>query len=314
MFKTHLTIRAASILLFASLLILPTALQCEKKPRQVSLRPSSTDTGTTHIQTSKLKIAVGAIISPPQTLAYYEDMFNYIGEQLGSGIEIIQRQTYAEVNFLIREGRIDLAFVCSRPYVAGYRDFGMDILCVPVSQGKKEYCSYFIVHKDSPIQNLGQLRGGVFAFTDPQSNSGTLIPEYVLAKMGETPRSFFRSVIFTYSHDNSIRSVAERFVDGAAVDNLIWEYLNLREPEFTSKTRIVFRSEPCAIPPVVVSPDLAPDRRILLEKSFLSMHTTPEGKRILDRLLIDRFDTIADSAYNSIRRMEDFMRVFHDKK
>ena len=278
--------------------------------KRISLQPSRIEPAPLPQHTDKLRIAVGAIISPAKSLTFYEDIFDYIGENLGQGIELVQRKTYAEVNFLMRERRIDAAFVCSRPYVEGHRDFGMELLCVPVCFGKTTYHSYFIVHKDSTIKELEDLRGKLFAFSDPLSNTGMLIPTYTLAKMGETPESFFRKYIFTYSHDNSIRSVAEKFVDGAAVDSLIWEYLNVEEPELTLQTRILHKSSPYAIPPVVVSPNIDPKLKEQLRSAFLNMHKDPKGSQVLKKVLIDRFTEIEDSAYDSIRQMETFIKDF----
>ncbi len=304
-----------SVFLIAAVMYLSQA-QDSKPVKRISLQPSSVRLGriSTPRQKNTLKIAVGAIISPTKSLVFYEDIFDYIGEKLGREVEMVQRKTYAEVNFLLEEEQIDAAFVCSRPYVEGHRDFGMELLCVPMCFGKTEYCSYFIVHKDSLIQNLEDLRGKVFAFSDPLSNTGMLIPTYTLAMMGERPESFFRRHIFTYSHDNSIRSVAEKLVDGAAVDSLIWEYLNAEDPKWTAQTRIIYRSTPCGIPPVVVSPGIADELKEKLRSAFLNMHNDPRGREILKRILIDRFTVIEDSAYNSIRQMKVFMKDFQSKK
>jgi phosphonate transport system substrate-binding protein len=302
-----------SVFLIAAVMYLSQA-QDSKPVKRISLQPSSAEVVSVPRQKNTLKIAVGAIISPTKSLVFYEDIFDYIGEKLGREVEMVQRKTYAEVNFLLEEERIDAAFVCSRPYVEGHRDFGMELLCVPMCFGKTEYCSYFIVHKDSLIQNLEDLRGKVFAFSDPLSNTGMLIPTYTLAMMGERPESFFRRHIFTYSHDNSIRSVAEKLVDGAAVDSLIWEYLKAEDPEWTAQTRIIYRSTPCGIPPVVVSPGIAPQLKEKLRSAFLNMHNDPRGREILKRILIDRFTVIEDSAYNSIRQMRAFMKDFQSKK
>ncbi len=281
--------------------------------RRVSLRPSATMPAAFSQPADKLRIAVGAIISPTKTLVFYEEIFDYVGEKLGRDVVMVQRKTYAEVNFLMEQGSIDAAFVCSRPYVDGHRDFGMELLCVPVCSGRTEYYSYFIVHKDSPIRKLEDLRGKVFAFSDRLSNTGMLVPTYTLARMGETPESFFGNTTFTYSHDNSIRSVAERFVDGAAVDSLIWEYFNAKEPEWTSQTRIIHKSPPFAIPPVVVSPRTDPELKEALRRVFLSMHQDPKGRAILQKVLIDRFAAIKDSAYDAIRRMETFTKEFRPR-
>ncbi len=103
--------------------------------RRISLQPSSADSVSFPLQRNKLRIAVGAIISPAESLTFYEDMFDYVGEKIGRNVEMVLRKTYAEVNFLVKEGRIDAAFVCSRPYVEGHRDFGMEFLCAPVCFG-----------------------------------------------------------------------------------------------------------------------------------------------------------------------------------
>ncbi len=302
-----------SLFLIAGVVYLIQAKQTEvEKP--ISLRPSLTTPVLLPQDADKLRIAVGAIISPAKSLTFYEDIFDYIGEKLGRRVEMVQRKTYAEVNFLMKEGRIDAAFVCSRPYVEGHRDFEMELLCVPVCFGKTEYCSYFIAHKDSAFENLDDLRDKLFAFSDPLSNTGMLIPAYTLAKMGETPESFFRRYIFTYSHDNSIRSVAEKFVDGAAVDSLIWEYLNAEEPELTGQTKILYKSPFCAIPPVVVSPNIDSELKEKLRSAFLNMHNDPEGSNILRKVLIDRFTMVEDSAYDSIRQMESFMKDFRNSE
>ncbi len=285
-----------------------------KTIKRISLQPSAISPVSPPVQTDKLTIAVGAIISPGESLAFYEDIFDYIGEKLSRPVEMVQRKTYAEVNFLIKEGRIDAAFVCSRPYVEGHRDFGMELLCVPVCFGKTEYRSYFIVHKESPIQKLEDLRDKFFAFSDPLSNTGMLIPVYTLAKMGETPESFFRKYIFTYSHDNSIRSVAEKFVESAAVDSLIWEYLNAKDPEWTAQTRIIYKSASYGIPPLVVSPEIGQEIKEKLRSAFLNMHNDPKGSAILKKVLIDRFTVIEDSAYDSIREMEAFMKDFRSQQ
>ena len=91
----------------------------------------------------------------------------------------------------------------------------MEALVVPEVNGIPLYYSYLIVRADAPFRSLADLRDRTFAFSDPLSNSGRLVPVYQLALMGETPESFFGRYIFTYAHDNSIKAVAENLVDAA---------------------------------------------------------------------------------------------------
>ena len=121
------------------------------------------------------------------------------------------------------------------------------------------------------------------------------MPTYILAKMNETPDTFFKSYIFTKSHDKAIRAVAERIVDGAAVDSLIWEYANRTNPVFTSRTRVLRKSDPYGIPPVVVPRDLAKDLKQKLKGVFLNAHQDEQGRAILTKMMIDRFVVVEDS-------------------
>lgn len=113
--------------------------------------------------------------------------------------------------------------------------------------------------------------------------------------------------IYTKSHDNSIKAIAQKIVDGAAVDHLIWEYLNVTNSQFTSQTKVIKKLGPFAIPPIVVRPDYNPEIKEKIKETFLNMHKDPSGKIILKKIFIDRFTVIDDNAYGSIREMEQWL-------
>lgn len=255
-----------------------------------------------------IRIAISAMISPKETFIYYKKLADYIGRKMNRPIEIVQRKAYAEVNELIENREIDLAFVCSGPYVEGKKNFGMELLVAPVVKANPVYYSYLIVHRDSPIKSLKGLKGKGFAFTDPDSNTGCLVPRYELAKIKETPDSFFSKYIFTNSHDNSIKAVAEGFIDGAAVDSLIWEYSQNTNPKLTGKTKIIERFGPFGIPPVVVHPDYDQKMKEDLRHILLNMDKDEEGRVILKNIGIDRFIVVNDSLYDSVRVMQAWIK------
>jgi phosphonate transport system substrate-binding protein len=244
------------------------------------------------------------MISPKETFVYYRQSLDYISSHLGKDSKLIQRKTYGEINELFGKGEIDLAFICSGPYATSKERFGFELLATPQVLGSNFYHSYLIVNKDSPIQRLVDLRGRVFAFTDPDSNTGKLVPTYWLAQMGERPETFFAKTLYTYSHDNAILAVARGLVDGAAVDGLIWEYYNQKNPSLTSRTRIIRKSEPYGIPPIVVHRNFNPELKERIRKFLFSMHQDPEGKKILGELMIDRFIAPREEWYDSIRQIE----------
>jgi phosphonate transport system substrate-binding protein len=255
-----------------------------------------------------LRVAVAAVSSPKGTLQSYGALFDYLAEKLERPVELIQRGTYAEINDLIRSANIDLAFICTNAYVQGHREFGLELLATPQVRGQPVYYSYIIVPADSQAKSLADLRGRVFAFTDPMSHTGRLVPTYLLGQMGETPDSFFSSYLFTYSHDNAIKAVADRLVDGAAVDSLVYDFAVARDPEIAARTRVIYKSPAYAAPPVVVHPALNPQLKAQLQELFVTMHQDEKGRQILQDLLIDRFVVLGDEAYDSVRQVVEAVR------
>jgi len=255
-------------------------------------------------QTASLTVAVAAMISPKETSVYYKQLLDHIGNQLGREVRLVQRKTYGEINELLGKGQIDLAFVCSGPYVVGKEKYSFALIATPQVQGSHFYRSYLIVNTDSRIRRIEDLKGRVFAFTDPDSNTGRLVPTYWLSQIGERPESFFSKTIYTYSHDNSILAVNRALVDGAAVDGLIWEYYHRKNPVFTSRTRVIRKSEPYGIPPIVASRSLTPELKQRLRQILLAMHRDPEGQKILQELMIERFLEPRDEWYDSIRKIK----------
>jgi len=254
-----------------------------------------------------LRLGIGSIITPTEGFIFYHQLVHYLEDKLDMPVTIIDRGNYREFNDLLAEGKLDVAFVCGGPYIEGREEFNLELLVVPETlDGETVYYSDLIVPADSPAQNLADLHGKRFAFTDPASNSGKLVPTYLLAKMGELPAEFFGEIVFTYAHDKSIHAVMNKEVDGASVDSLIYDYLVDRDPEVKQKTRVIAQSEPYGIPPVVVRPGIPEPLRLLLQTTLLQMDQDPQGHAILEGMKIRRFVTSSDAAYDTIRQIRDF--------
>lgn len=260
---------------------------------------------TANAEVIPLRVAVAAMISPQGTLASYEPLLAYLSQRLGRPIQLVQRRTYAEVNDLIRRREVDLAFICTRAYVLGRRDFGLELLAIPQVQGETVYYSRLIVRADLPIERLDDLRNTVFAFTDPLSTTGYLYPNVLVGRLGETPTSFFRHTFFTYSHDKAIYAVADGVADAAAVDSLVLDFALARDPLLQERLRVIHTSPPFGMPPVVVEPTMRPQTKALLREILLGMNDDPQGRPALAALGIDRFVPGRDTDYDSVRALEE---------
>ncbi|NTV13240.1 MAG: phosphate/phosphite/phosphonate ABC transporter substrate-binding protein [Desulfobulbaceae bacterium] len=275
---------------------------CENQP--ASKQQSTIPTAVPAPKTTPVRISVSAMISPKETFSAYQQILDYLAARLERPVELVQRKTYQEVNDLLEKNAIDAAFVCTGAYVSGHAKFGMPLLVAPQVNGGTVYYSYIIVPIASQAGKLADLQGKRFAFTDPMSNTGKAAPTRMLARLGKRPETFFSGITFSYSHDKSITAVAKGLVDGASVDSLVWEYLNRKDPTLTALTKVIERSEPYGIPPIVVAAATPPELRDKLKQILLHMHEDAAGRAILAEIMIDRFVEVNDHIYDSARKAE----------
>lgn len=288
-------------LLLAFLLVACTALPQTEVAGTVDLNNLQPLPTSSNNEAVPLRVAIAAVISPKGTLESYSPLLDYLEAKLNRPVELIQRRTYLEVNDLIEHGEVDLAFVCTSAYVQGHDTFGMELLVAPQVDGKTTYNSLLIVPTDSAAQSMADLRGKVFAFTDPISLSGRIYPTFVVQQLGFTPEEFFARTFFTYSHDEAIRAVASGLADGAAVDSLVYEFAVARDPSLKEKVRVIHTSPDFGIPPVVVSPFTRPQVKLELQTLLLGMASDPEARAALASIGVDDFVLIDDSAYDGVR-------------
>lgn len=255
-----------------------------------------------------IRMAVAPVLSPVPTFGLYQELADYLADKLDRRVELIQGKTYQEINDLVKSGEAPLAVVCTNPYLQGREDFGMEALAVPVVVGGPYYYSLLVARQGLDADSLEDLRGRSFAFSDPLSNTGRLAPVYQLALLEETPDTFFSRSVFTYAHDNSIRSVAEGIVDAAAVDNLVYEFMLATEPAVVEKVKVVERWGPFGINPVVVNPLLDSELKGTLRQLFLDMDEDARGRSLLRQLMIERFEVPEEGLYDSVLEMRAFLR------
>ena len=258
-----------------------------------------------------IKIGVVSMITPVGTVMYYQEIIDYIAKKLGMPVELVYKKTYDEMDKLLEKGDVDAAFICSAPYVEDRRKFGAELLVVPQVDGRVFYKSFIIVHKDSDIKSFDDLKGRTFAFTDPKSNSGRLYTAYLLAKKGSRPEEFFKKYIYSYSHNKSVELVAKKVIDGASVENLIYQYMSRKKSPYVKQTRIIEKSQDFGIPPMVTTPYVSTFIKEKIKEILVNMHRDKKGKGILSAMQIEKFVEGSDSDYDSVRIMESFVSLFN---
>jgi phosphonate transport system substrate-binding protein len=226
----------------------------------------------------------------------------YLSEALEQPVRFVQRRSYHEITRGLLNGELDFAWICGFPFVV-HRD-RLLLVAVPLNGGEPLYRSYLIVPADdTTTETFTDLAGTVFAYSDPDSNSGYLAPNFQMLQSGIDPETFFRRSFFTWSHQDVIRAVSEGVARAGAVDGYVWDTLAQLDPELTARTRVAWRSPQYGFPPVVARAEQDPILVERLRAALLDMAEHPTGREVLEQLNLDGFSVEGNNLFDSIAVM-----------
>ena len=233
--------------------------------------------------------------------AFLNDWKRYLEARLQRPVQFVQRASYREIAELLLNDKLDFAWVCGYPYVR-YQP-SMRLVAVPIFEGKPLYRSYVIVPaRDTHTKSLMDLRNKVYAYSDPLSNSGWLVPQAELRGAGIEPSTFFRRTFYTWAHRKVVEAVGAGLAQGGSVDGYVWETLRRLHPELTAKTRIVEKSPEYGFPPIVARRDIAGSELRQMQSLLIAMHRDAAGRELLQRLNLTGFEAGSPQLFDSIAR------------
>ena len=226
----------------------------------------------------------------------------YLEQQLGRPVQFVQRGSYREIVDLLLMDAVDAAWLCGYPFLL--YEQRVELLAVPRYQGAPLYQSYLIVpERDTTTRHIADLKGQVFAFSDPLSNSGYLVPRVELIRAGTQPGGFFRRAFFTFAHRKVVEAVQVGLANGGSVDGYVWDTLVKQQPRSTSGVRVAWRSPKFGFPPLVARSTLSARDREPLAQARFDMSKAEAGGRLLERLNIDGFERGELRTFEGIREL-----------
>lgn len=163
------------------------------------------------------------------------------------------------------------------------------------------YRSALIVRRDHPAARLADLRGGVCALNDRDSNSGMNLLRAAIAPLA-AGRRFFRACRLTGSHVASIEAVATGQADLAAIDCVTLALLERHRPACLDETRLLGWTAAAPGLPLVSAGDDA--TIVALRSALAEVGADPALRPVRDRLLIDGFVMLPEGAYEAIADLE----------
>ncbi len=258
------------------------------------------------------RLVLGRISDEPHKhLDRLRAMAGYLASQLAkdgiAGVDVVIAESAERMRSLLRQGKVDL--LSETAFTA--LDFMDDGTATPLlrewKKGVAEYHTVIIARSNSGVRSLADLDGRKFAFEDPGSTSGYLIPRVALEDAGLTlwqlpdPRNPVPAGVVGYSFANGeinvVAWVNRGLADAGAISNLDWADPEAAPPGLKSSLRIIHETEPVIRSLFLVRESLDAALSERITEILETMHKTPDGRATLkDYFNVARYDRLEGDA------------------
>jgi phosphonate transport system substrate-binding protein len=242
----------------------------------------------------------------------YQPFVDYLSESTPYQFEIKLFRVYQDTIDQLGRGEIIIASCGPVAYVKAREKYNIKPVVRALSKdGKPYYRGIIIVRRDSPIQNLKDLKGRSFAFGQAWSTAGHILPEYYLSKANIKLKDL-KNYDFLRHHDSVANAVLKGQFDAGAVKDIIaYKYQK-------DGLRFIFMTDPIPTVPIVVRADAPQEMVKSVKTTLLNLNSKdPNHQKMMaqwDEEFKYGFTEVSDSDYDPIRRILRTMPVYQGMK
>ena len=205
--------------------------------------------------------------------------------------------------------RADIASLNTFGYIMANEKYGAQARLCVIRFGLDTYKAQIVARADSNIKSIEDLEGKKFAYVDPSSASGYLLPAKLLADKKVKLASF----VFAQKHDNVITMLYQKQVDAGATfysppqNGEIQDARRLvktQYPDVEKQIKIIALTEAIPNDPIVFRKDMPEEMKTAVINSLLEFLKTDEGKATFKALYdITALKAVDDAHYDSVRSL-----------
>lgn len=206
--------------------------------------------------------------------------------------------------------RADVASINTFGYLMANEKYDVEAAVTFIRFGEEEYKAQIIARADGDIKKLEDINGKKFAYVDPASTSGYLLPAKLFKENNVKPSE----TMFAKKHDNVVTMVYQGQVDAGATfysppseDGKIEDARRLVKtqfPDVEDKVKIVTLTESIPNDPIVYRRELPAEMKKAIVDTLIAFQKTEQGKKVFyDIYGITGMVKSTDSRYDGVREM-----------
>lgn len=276
---------------------------------KISLQPLFQDQSLGS-RANPIRIALTPSVDAQKVTNSADKLQHFLEKQTGYAFSIVVPASYIAVVEAFGSGKADIAAINTFGYILANQKYGAQAaLKIVRRDGETSYKGQFIAHVDSGIDSISDLQGRRFAYTDPTSTSGYILPRAILEQHNIHPAE----EVFAVKHDNVVTMIYQKQVDAGATyysppDKTTGEILDARArvikqfPDVYDKVKIIGFTQSIPNDPIIFRGDFPSDKKRAIVDALLAFQSTGEGKKALyDIYSVEGLELAQDSDYDALR-------------
>lgn len=202
--------------------------------------------------------------------------------------------------------KADVAIMNTFGYILAHEKYGAEAKLMGVHFGQKYYQGQIITRKGH-LKSFEEINGKKFAYVDPASTSGFLMPTDLMIKKNIKPKEF----VFAGKHDTVISMIYQKQVDAGATfysppkDGKPQDARKLvltQFPDVFEKIEILKLTDPIPNDPIVFRSELDVEIKNKIKEGLIEYLKTDEGKDTFMKLYnMNDVISVDDTHYDEIR-------------
>ena len=236
-----------------------------------------------------------------------QSILDIVAKHTGMKVDTFVGSDYNATIEALRAGHIDVALLGPFSYVLATTVAQVEAFGVTVTARSMQpsYQAIIIAAKDSPINSIADLKGHTFAFVDPGSTSGFMVPSAAFIKAGITPEKDFKQVMYSGGHDATIVAVGSGKVEAGAVADRIYERGCAKGLADCNKLKVIWTSPAIPNDPLLYRKALSEDMKKKIREAFYSVKNLAFG----EMGTVARFDPATDKDYDPLREIASALKL-----
>lgn len=235
------------------------------------------------------------------TVRDFTPLAEQLSRELGRPVRIETDKDFESFMRRVYAREFDLVHLNQLQYVHAHRVANYRAIAKICDNPACTIKAIIVTRRDSKLMKVSDLKGRIIAFGDPGAMVSHVLAKSLLLESALGPEQY--RTIFTKNPPNALLAVYNGEADAAGVGTAVFQQSEIRHRIDIHQLRILSESRPIPHLPVAVRGDMDEKLALRIQRTLIGLARRPEGREILKKLGVERFEAADDHQYALVRNL-----------